>query len=229
MTTLEPLPPSDLLPMELPLMQSAGASRARTLAYRALAQESRMAPVAGFGQKYVGLLANYDPRSSSWKTSQHSLAGGLTAFSETWPRSGTMRNGIAYQLAPLVRLTDATASGLWPTPCKVEPKMSPERWMERRAEKAAQGINLHFKLSMAAQCGRRNQTQLQGNERAIGIIAKYADFGSASWWPAEPDVGRVANGVPNQSHRLAALGNAVVPQIPELIGRAIMARDALDD
>lgn len=41
-------------------------------------------------------------------------------------------------------------------------------------------------------------------------------------WPTEPGVGRVANGVPDRSHRLKALGNAVVPQIPELIGRAIL-------
>ena len=41
-------------------------------------------------------------------------------------------------------------------------------------------------------------------------------------WETEPDVGRVAHGVPDRAHRLAALGNAVVPQIPELIGRAIL-------
>jgi len=41
-------------------------------------------------------------------------------------------------------------------------------------------------------------------------------------WPAEPNVGRVANGVPNRVDRLKALGNAVVPQIPELLGRAYM-------
>jgi len=46
-------------------------------------------------------------------------------------------------------------------------------------------------------------------------------------WLSEPDVGRVANGVPNRVDRLRALGNAVVPQIPELIGRAILeAREA---
>lgn len=32
----------------------------------------------------------------------------------------------------------------------------------------------------------------------------------------------VADGVPNRPYRLKALGNAVVPQIPELIGRAIL-------
>jgi DNA (cytosine-5)-methyltransferase 1 len=42
------------------------------------------------------------------------------------------------------------------------------------------------------------------------------------WWLSEPDVGRVAHGISNRVDRLKQLGNAVVPQIPELIGRAIM-------
>lgn len=41
-------------------------------------------------------------------------------------------------------------------------------------------------------------------------------------WEAEPELGRVADGIPNRSHRLKGLGNAVVPQIPELIGRVIL-------
>jgi len=41
-------------------------------------------------------------------------------------------------------------------------------------------------------------------------------------WCAEPNVGRVANGVPRRVDRLKALGNAVVPQIPEMIGYAIL-------
>lgn len=42
------------------------------------------------------------------------------------------------------------------------------------------------------------------------------------WWSAEPDVGRVAHGIPRRVDRLRTLGNAVVPQIVEEIGRAIV-------
>ena len=41
-------------------------------------------------------------------------------------------------------------------------------------------------------------------------------------WSVEPDVGRVANGVPNRVDRLKALGNAVVPQVAKQIGEMIM-------
>lgn len=37
-------------------------------------------------------------------------------------------------------------------------------------------------------------------------------FTDRGWWPAEPSVGRMANGVPNRVDRLKCLGNAVVPQ-----------------
>lgn len=47
--------------------------------------------------------------------------------------------------------------------------------------------------------------------------------GIGSIWAVEPNVGRVAHGVPSRVDRLRCLGNAVVPKIPELIGRAILA------
>jgi DNA (cytosine-5)-methyltransferase 1 len=42
------------------------------------------------------------------------------------------------------------------------------------------------------------------------------------WWQTEPDVGRVAHGVPSRVDRLRGIGNAVVPQVAEVIGRLIM-------
>jgi DNA (cytosine-5)-methyltransferase 1 len=44
---------------------------------------------------------------------------------------------------------------------------------------------------------------------------------SGDWWEVEPGMGRVADGVPARVDRLRALGNAVVPQIAELIGQLI--------
>ncbi len=45
-------------------------------------------------------------------------------------------------------------------------------------------------------------------------------------WLPEPDVGRVAHGVPSRVDRLRGLGNAVVPQIAEWLGRQIMKAQA---
>jgi DNA (cytosine-5)-methyltransferase 1 len=44
-------------------------------------------------------------------------------------------------------------------------------------------------------------------------------------WLVEPDVGRVAHGVPHRVDRLRTLGNAVVPQVAELVGRMIVAAE----
>jgi DNA (cytosine-5)-methyltransferase 1 len=59
----------------------------------------------------------------------------------------------------------------------------------------------------------------QNSERQTNI-AESISFGG--FWSIEPAVGRVANGIPSRVDRLKALGNAVVPQIPELIGKAII-------
>jgi DNA (cytosine-5)-methyltransferase 1 len=44
-----------------------------------------------------------------------------------------------------------------------------------------------------------------------------------SWWASEPNVDRLVHGVPDRVDRFGELSNAVVPQIPEIIGRSIMS------
>ena len=66
--------------------------------------------------------------------------------------------------------------------------------------------------------GRVSETSPQ-NRQASWIVNRCE--GNAPVWDTEPGMGRVANGIPSRSHRLKCLGNAVVPPIPELIGRAI--------
>ncbi len=54
-------------------------------------------------------------------------------------------------------------------------------------------------------CPRLPGTVLYGEPSGRGNAA------DASWWAVEPNVGRVANGIPQRVDRLRCLGNAVVP------------------
>ncbi len=56
-----------------------------------------------------------------------------------------------------------------------------------------------------------------------GQVSDWPVPARGDWWATEPDVGRVAYGVPGRVERLRALGNAVVPQVSEHIGRLVMA------
>jgi DNA (cytosine-5)-methyltransferase 1 len=56
---------------------------------------------------------------------------------------------------------------------------------------------------------------------AGGLGGRFFDAPIGGEWLPEPDVGRVAHGVPQRVDRLKALGNAVVPQVAEWLGRRL--------
>jgi hypothetical protein len=128
--------------MELPPMSSAEGSPARTSAAPARALGSTES-VPAYGPSSPVSLASYDRGTRSWKTSQHSLFGGFSEFSETLPRSGMTRNGTVFQLPTLAHVTDEIESGLWPTPAASVAQWGerPETWLARREEIKAKKIN----------------------------------------------------------------------------------------
>ena len=68
-----------------------------------------------------------------------------------------------------------------------------------------------------------SETETQ-EELGIGSSISRTQGGSPweGWWDIEPDVGRVAHGVPVRAHRLKGLGNSLVPTIPFYIGTIIL-------
>jgi DNA (cytosine-5)-methyltransferase 1 len=69
-----------------------------------------------------------------------------------------------------------------------------------------------------------NSERLQGQRSEYQLSESQGEeqIGWDGWWEFEPDVGRVAHGVPNRVDRLKGLGNSLVPYVPYLIGQTIL-------
>jgi len=74
----------------------------------------------------------------------------------------------------------------------------------------------------APELGNPTSERLQDRtEISMGKPGQIAEPQRSNWWAVEPDVGRLAHGIPRRMDRLKGLGNAIVPQIAELLFRQI--------
>ena len=64
-------------------------------------------------------------------------------------------------------------------------------------------------------------TEWQSVDGHAGCSSATHRQSNQNWWTTEPDVGRVANGIPKRVDRLKGLGNAIVPQIAQQIAESI--------
>ena len=70
---------------------------------------------------------------------------------------------------------------------------------------------------------RLAEWQARGWQRGIQSVERPSmESRGQGVWTVEPDVGRVADGVPSRVDRLRALGNAIVPEEAEWLGRHIV-------
>lgn len=69
-----------------------------------------------------------------------------------------------------------------------------------------------------------NSANVEGYwHKPCGTSKEYAPLSCSRWWATEPDVGRVAHGIPNRKHRLTALGNGQVPIVAARAYRILKA------
>jgi DNA (cytosine-5)-methyltransferase 1 len=81
--------------------------------------------------------------------------------------------------------------------------------------------------------GSSEREKIMANSKRVYVQGQHDGSGKeqsrrGGWWEVEPNVGRVADGLPGRVHRLKGLGNSIVPQIAEEIGKAILKVDLID-
>lgn len=77
----------------------------------------------------------------------------------------------------------------------------------------ASGIRLDKTGSWKFDASNKKLSNANGKSPSKSRRARsgWPEFGDSDWWAIEPNVGRVAHGIPQRVDRLTALGNAVVP------------------
>lgn len=89
--------------------------------------------------------------------------------------------------------------------------------LSERGTQRAVGTSGSF-VADATQSRRRERNQDTGRSgEGTGAQEQWRGPSNPCRWLSEPAVGRVAHGIPNRSHRLRGLGNAIVPQVAEVI------------
>lgn len=84
------------------------------------------------------------------------------------------------------------------------------------------GVDGFARGGVESRRGRRSPLTVRG---LCGLgVAEREQF-ARDWLAVEPRVGRLVDGVPNQSHRLRVIGNAVCPPVAEHLGKLILEHD----
>ena len=220
---------------------SAGDSPAKTS--RSLARELAsqvLAAVSGVSTRES--FASYNRESSSLRTSQRSLFVDSTECSVTLPRAGTMRSGSLCALRTLERRTCESGCLSWPTPtvCGNHNRRgassnsgdglstAAKRWATPTVNGASTNSSAPPQSAVDTLQGRGGRSRSKSRaatQSRVGGVLDGLSRGLDGPWPAaqseaqaawEPP--RVAKSESGRIKRLAALGNAVVPQAAYAVG-----------
>jgi len=99
--------------------------------------------------------------------------------------------------------------------------------VQKPAGRSGSDGDVAYAVGLARTASRTHEVFADAEARR-GLVRAYGrSRSSGGHWAAEPNVGRVADGIPPRvaRDRLQALGNAVVPQVAEHVGRLLIEFD----
>ena len=181
------LQPSQAMPLAHSWIRST-LSQQDSPASRGASQETEREPMTsdGSGLSSSDWFARYDPEASSWRTSQVSFMEELNTFSETWPRSGSLRNGKVSERQTLARPIAGRGSLSWATPVGHDHKSEKstlgrslgreahqwqaENWATPMAADSAQGdIENENTKYVTTRTGRLRKISNNGESGSLGL------------------------------------------------------------
>lgn len=221
------------------LKPSVVASRAKIYLTPAGVPELPESVVDSGGNCYEP-FAWYDRSTSSWRTWQRCFIEGWELFSETWPKAGMTRNGVAFRLMTSAPLTSGKEFGLL-VQIPIKSNSIPSQKL-RDAENRLPTVKEFTRGWWERKGQKLHPTPIASDNRDRGNISspcvqrRLEKGKQITLSQSLPGTGLVnprfiewLMGFPNghtdclsPTAAASALGNAVVPQIPELIGEKIM-------
>jgi len=204
------------------------------------------------GHTFFPLLKQSDPLGAFSRMFMVTSPWASTRCCLTWKAKATPQGRLLFQLAASTLPTDETGSGLSPDivgNSEHDGSLATEigRINEEDARRSQEGSEITEQSSGASRSGH-DETLSRPNNVAYSVstrLQRGAQSGNACGsraqrneqssrrskltdgqnWLVEPNVGRVAHGIPRRVDRLKGLGNAIVPQIAMNIGLAIKEQE----
>jgi len=116
---------------------------------------------------------------------------------------------------------DCLAEGFGTKNCSTWESIGTSKQQRRETEQRHDDVADSVKQGREGRVHRREDSERESVDGYSGCGGTTHGQSGEAIWLAEPNVGRVANGIPNRSHRLKGLGNAIVPQVASEIIRCI--------
>lgn len=165
-------------------------------------------------------FATYDRSTRSWKTSEDTEASDSTEYSETWPKTGYMHDGRAYELpTPAHRIIEKGSSSWLPTPTATDWKRDNFPSCQKRKSPPITAVDTHFPgrripkryWQVVAEWGAKTReeppTTTQTRTGRDVLDVRFAEWmmGLPDGWVTDPAIGL------SRREQLKAIGNGVVP------------------